>query len=100
MYHEEGETHWVDVPFGREDLHYFCSTCSKGSMEDDMVTMCSHVSFHEVNHMIVWMPYVDEFQLFTYQMIWASLICSIGGEVLGDLDFILPLEGNTIAAQV
>ena len=50
--------------------------------------------------MIVWIPYDDEFQLITYEMIWASLICSVGGEILGDLDFILPLEGNTIVAQV
>ena len=51
-------------------------------MEDDMVTMCSHVFFHEVDHMIIGMPYVDEFQLITYEMIWAILIYSIGGEVL------------------
>ena len=100
MYHVEGETHWVDVPFGREDLHSFCSTCSKGSMEDDMVTMFSHFLFHEVSHMIFWIPYDDEFQLITYEMIWANLICSVRGEVLGDLDFILPLEGNIVAAQV
>ena len=46
------------------------------------------------------MPYDDEIQLITYEMIWASLFCSVGGEVLGDLDFIMPLEGNTIVAQV
>ena len=50
--------------------------------------------------MTIWIPYDDEFQLITYEMIWANLICSIGGEVLGDLDFILPLEGNIIAARV
>ena len=65
-----------------------------------MVTMFSHLFFHEVNHIIFWMPYDDEFQLITYEMTWAGLICNIGGEILGDLDFILPLEGNTIAAQV
>ena len=69
-------------------------------MGDDMVTMFSHLFFHEVNNMIAWIPYDDEFQLITYEMIWASLICSIGGEVLGDLDFILPLEGNIIAARI
>ena len=98
MYQDEGGTHWVDVPFGRRNLHCFCSSCSKGSMGDDMVTKFSHLFFHEVNHMTIWIPYDDEFQLITYEMIWASLICSVGGEVLGDLDFILPLEGNIIVA--
>ena len=32
-------------------------------------------------------------------MVWASLICSIGGEIFGDLVPILPLEGNLIATQ-
>ena len=45
------------------------------------------------------MPYDDDFQLITYEENWASLICSIGGEIFGDLDFILPLEGKIIAAQ-
>ena len=30
-----GETHWLDVSFGEEDSHTFCSTCSKGSMGGD-----------------------------------------------------------------
>lgn len=100
MYHKEGETHWEDMPFGEEYLHTLCSTCSKGSMEEDMVTMTSYLFLHEVNHMIDWIPYDDDFQLITYEMIWASLIYSVGGKILGDPDFILPLEGNTIAAQV
>ena len=91
---------WVDVPFGGGDLHTFCSTCSKGSMEGDMVLPAKQLHMYEVNHMTDWMPYDDDFQLITYEMIWASLICSVGGEILGDLDFILPLEGNLIAAQV
>ena len=98
MYHEEGETHWEDVSFGGEDIHTFCSTCSKGSMEDDMVTMMRKLFFHEVNHMIDGMPYDDDFQLITYEMIWASLSYSVGGDILRDIDFILPLEGNTISA--
>ena len=100
MHHEEGGTHWVDVPFGRRDLHCFCNSCFKGSMGDDMVTMFRNLLFHEVNLMIFWMPYDDEFQHITYEMICTSLICSVGGEIHEDLDFIFPLEGNTIAAQV
>lgn len=100
MYHEEGETHWVDVPFGREKLHSFCSTCSKGSMGDDMVTMFSQFVFHEVNHMMVWIPYDYEFQITTYEMILASLNCSVRGEIPGDLDFIFPIEGNIITTRI
>ena len=100
MYQNEGETHRGDVSFGEEYLHTFCSTCSKGSMEEDMVTMTRYLFLHEVNHMIYWIPYDDDFQLITYEMIWANLIYKVGGEILGDLDFIFPLEGNTIAAKV
>lgn len=100
MYHKGGETHWEDVFFGGEDLHIFCSTCSKGSMGEDMVTMKLCLFLHEVNHMIGWIPYDDDFQLITYEMIWASLIYSADGEILGGLNFILPHEGNTIAAQI
>ena len=98
MYHKGGEAHWKDVTFGGEDPHNFCSTCSKGSMEEDMVTMTKCLFLHEVNHMIGWIPYDDDFQLITYEMIWASWIYNAKGEILGDLNFILPLEGNTIAA--
>ena len=45
-------------------------------------------------------PYYDEFQLITYEVIWASLTCNVGGEVFGDLVLILPLEGIIFAAQV
>ena len=69
-------------------------------MGDDMVTMFRHLSLFEVSHMIFWMPYDDEFQLLTYELIWASMFHSIGGEILRDLDFILPMEGKMIIAQV
>ena len=49
--------------------------------------------------MIGWMPYYDEFQFITYELIWASMIYSVGGEILGDLVFILPLEGKYFPAQ-
>ena len=49
--------------------------------------------------MIGWIPYDDEFQLITYEMIWTSMIHSVGGEIFGGLIFILPLEGNYFAAQ-
>ena len=45
------------------------------------------------------MPYDDDFQLNIYGDIWASMICSIEGEILGDIVLILSLEGNLIAAQ-
>ena len=90
---------WM-CPLGEKTSILFAAHAQKGVWEGDMVTMFSHVFFHEVNHMIVWIPYDDEFQLITYEMIWASLICSVGGEVLGDLDFIFPLEGNIIATRV
>ena len=49
--------------------------------------------------MIDWMPYDGEFQLITYEMIWANMFHNVGGEILGGLTFILSLEGNIITAQ-
>ena len=54
----------------------------------------------ELSHMIDWMPYDGDFQLITYEIIWANMFHNVGGEILGGLNFILPLEGNIIAAQV
>ena len=48
------EAHWMDVSLGRENLHIFCSTCSKGSVGDDMVTTTKHFSLYEVSHRIEW----------------------------------------------
>ena len=98
MYHKEEKEHWVDVPFGIEDLHTFCSTYSKRSMVDDMATMVQHWFFLEVSLETVWMPYDDDFQLITYEVIWASIFHNVGEEIFGDLVFILPMEGNIIAA--
>ena len=49
-----GETHWLDVSLGEEISHTFCTTCFKGSMEDDMATIGDHLFLYEVEHMIVW----------------------------------------------
>ena len=92
------ETHWMDVSFGKDDSHLVCSTCSKGSMGDSMVTIAKHLVHYEVSHMIDWMPYDDDFQLITYEMVWASLFHNIG-EIHGGLIFILPPEGNIVAAR-
>ena len=62
-----------------------------------MVTLTTHLFPYEVSHMIDDMPYDDDFQLIIYGDIWASMICSVGGEILGDLVFILPLEGKYFA---
>jgi len=91
--------HGLDVSFGGEDPHTFCRTCSNGSMRDDVATIVQNFIHHEVSHEVELIPYDDVFQLITYEMIWASLIYNIGGEIFGDLVFILPLEGNIIAAQ-
>ena len=34
-----------------------------------------------------------------FEMVWASMIHNVGQEIFGGLVFILPLEGNIIAAQ-
>jgi len=44
-------------------------------------------------------PYHDDFQLIIYGDVWASMICSIGGEIFGDLVLIFPLEGKLIEAH-
>ena len=49
--------------------------------------------------MIYWMPYDDEFQLITQEMVWDSTFHNVGGEILGGINFIFPLEGNIVAAQ-
>ena len=95
-----GETHWVIMSVEGENSHTLCTTCSKGSMGDGMATIAAHLFPYEVIHMMNMMPYDDDFQLITYEMIWASLIHNVGGEAFGGLVFILPLEGNFIAAQV
>ena len=92
------ETHWMDVSFGRKYLHIICSTCYKGSMGDNMATTATNVSIYEGGHRIEWTPYDGDFQLIIYGMVWASLICSVGGGIFGDLALILPGEGNIIAA--
>ena len=49
-----GETHWLDVSFGEENPHTFCTTSFKGSMGKDMATIVDHLFLYEVGHMIVW----------------------------------------------
>ena len=68
-------------------------------MGHDMVTLTKNMSLYEVSHMMDVMPYVDDFQLIIYGDTWASMICSIGGEILRALVFILPLEGKSFVAQ-
>ena len=93
------ETHWVNVSFGGESSYTVFTTCSKGNMGDGMVTRASHLFLYEVSHIMDAMPYDDGFQLIIYGDIWANMICSVGGEIFGDLALILPLEGEIIAAQ-
>ena len=94
-----GETHWVDVFFGKEDPHTFYITCSKGSMGGDMATTKKYLFLYEEGHEMDGIPYGDDFLPITYGMVWASMIHNVGEEILGDLVFNLPLEGNIIATQ-
>ena len=64
-----------------------------------MATVAAHFSLYEEGHRIGWTSYDGDFQLIIYGMVWATLICSIGGEIFGDLILILPFEGKLIAAQ-
>ena len=94
-----GMTHWLDVSLGGEISHIVCIACSNGSMRGSMATIAKHFFFYEVSHRIDWMPYDSDFQLITYEMIWANMFHNVGREILEDLVFFLPLEGNIIAAQ-
>ena len=94
------ETHELGVSFGGEDSHTFCIACSNRSMRGNMATTAKHYfAFIELDHVIEGMPYGDDFISITYGMICAIFIYSIGEEIFGDLFFILPLEGNYLAAQ-
>ena len=68
-------------------------------MRGNVATTTKHLFPFEVSHMIDWMPYDGDFQLITYEVIWASMLHNVGGEILGGLVSIFPLEGNIIAAQ-
>ena len=94
-----GETHWVNVSLEGEKSHTLCTTCSRGSMGDGMATTEAHFFPYEVIHMRNVMPYDDDFQLITYEMIWANMFHNVGGEILRGLISIFPFEGNVIAAQ-
>ena len=89
----------MNVSFEGEFSHTFCTTCSKGNMRYDMVTLTTQLSLYEVNHMMEMIPYDDDFQLIIYGDTGAILICSVGGEIFGGLVLIFPLEGNIIAAH-
>ena len=93
-----GETHWLDVSFGEEDPHNFYITCSNGSMGGDMATTTKQLFLYEVGHEIYWIPHDAQYLFIIYDMVWANLIHNVGEEIFGDLVFILPLEGNIIAA--
>ena len=93
------ETHWLDVFFREEDSHIFCIACSNGNMRGDMATTAKHFFLYGVGHEFDDIPYGDDFPSITYGMVWASLIHNVGNEIFIDLVFILPLEGNIIAAQ-
>ena len=94
------QTEELDVSFGGEASHTFCIACSDGSMRGDMATIAKYLfPFVEVGHVIDGIPYGDDFISITYGMIWAILIHSVGEEIFGDLVFILPLKGNSIAAK-
>ena len=64
-----------------------------------MATTIAHLFHYEVIHMWNEMPYDDEFQLITYEMIWANMFHNAGGEILRGLISILSFEGNIIVAQ-
>ena len=89
----------MDVSLGEEDSHTFCITCSNGSMGYDMDSIVKKNFLDEVGHRIDWIPYDDQVLFIIYGMVWASLIHNVGGQIFGGLVFILPLEGNIIAAQ-
>ena len=94
------ETHLLDVSLeGDESLSSFYSACSEGSMMDMLATISGQLHFYEVSHVIGRIPRDDEYELLsiTDEMMWAILICNVGGEIFGDLNIILPLEGNTLA---
>ena len=93
------ETHGVNVSFEGGIPHIFCTTCYKGNMGHDMVTLKTHLSLYEVSHMMEMMPYDDDFQLIIYGDIWASMICSVGKEIFGDLVLIFPPEGNIMCGR-
>ena len=67
-----GETHWLDVSFGEEISHTFCTTCFKGSMGNDMATIVDHLFLNEVDHMIVWstwdMPLMSNWEDIFYEL--------------------------------
>ena len=64
-----------------------------------MATIVKHFFLYEVGHRIDWMSYDDQVLFIIYGMVWASLIHNVGEEIFGGIVFILPLEGNIIAAQ-
>ena len=88
----------MDVSLEGENSHTLCTTCSRGSMGDGMATKIAHFFPYEVSHMRNVMPYDDDFQLITCEMIWANMFHNVGGEILRDLISILPFEGNVIVA--
>ena len=94
-----GMTHCLDVSLGGEISHIIRIACSNGSMRAHVATTTKKLFPFEVSHMIDWIPYDGDFQLITYEVIWDNMFHNAGDEILGGLVFILPLEGEFIAAQ-
>ena len=49
--------------------------------------------------LIIWILYDDHVLFIMDGIFWASLFLNVGGEILGGLFFIFPLEGNNFVAQ-
>ena len=92
------ETPWLGVSLEGGVSLSFCSECSKRSMIVVTATILVQSFSYEVSHMMDMMPYEDDSQLITCGDVWADMICSTGGEAFGGPTFILPLDGNLIAA--
>ena len=68
-------------------------------MRGSMATIAKFLFFYEVSHGFDWMPYDGDFQLITYEVVWDNMFHNAGEKIPGGLLFILPLEGNIMAAQ-
>ena len=59
-----------------------------------------HVSsFETIRKLFIRILYDDHVLFIMDETFWASLFFNVGGEILGGLFFILPLEGNNFATQ-
>ena len=95
----EKETHEMDVSFWEKDSHILCSTCSKGNMGGVMATIAKHLFLLEIGHVCDGVPYDDDILSITCERFWANWFYNVRGRIFTDLIFMLPCEGNIIAAQ-